>query len=305
MVLQPLIEAGHKLIGETDQKILVGLIGSTLKQLLKVDNAVLYSLKEGNKEFFQINSADGPFPWKMEDLRSLLQDKGSRDCKWIIPDYATQEVDFVPAMSKIGWGSCIIVPVIRSTETFVFCVGRATSAPLLTEQDYALLIVFARQAVIALVNSRLYSQVPEPVLFPGYGQQASEPGSQNAAEGAVPYFIQQKRDVEKISSLVFRLKNDLVIDCEKRLAQNGELQVSLTPSEAIILSMLVQNYSQLVTHSEFVHRIQGYDLSNTESAKIIRPLVSRLKDKLLKVGMESEDLKNVRGAGYLLDIHTN
>jgi DNA-binding response OmpR family regulator len=96
-----------------------------------------------------------------------------------------------------------------------------------------------------------------------------------------------------------------VIDCEKRFAQRAETAVSLTPSEAVILAILLDKYGQLVSHSDIVQKLQGYELPNKEAAKIIRPLISRLREKLLVVGIEYEDLKNVRGAGYLLECESN
>jgi CheY-like chemotaxis protein len=159
LVLQPLIEAGHKLIGETNEFELIRLVEASLVELLNVKFVAVYSLIEGEEDFRQITHNEGPFPWKIEDLKSFKELTAPQESEWILPAFPVHNQLFESEMSNLGWGSCIIASVIRSKEIFLFCVGRSINAPVLSEKDYSLLIVFARQAVIALVNSRLYAEI--------------------------------------------------------------------------------------------------------------------------------------------------
>lgn len=82
--------------------------------------------------------------------------------------------------------------------------------------------------------------------------------------------------------------------------ENGSL--SLTPTEARLLKILYERKNEMVTHSELVFLIQGYRIEMEEAAKILRPVVSRLRLKLTEVPDWSDRIKNVRGAGYVLEL---
>ncbi len=82
--------------------------------------------------------------------------------------------------------------------------------------------------------------------------------------------------------------------------QGGSL--SLTPTEARLLRILYERRNEVVPHSELVYLIQGYQIETEEAAKILRPVVSRLRHKLSSVPGWSDRIKNIRAAGYLLEL---
>jgi DNA-binding response OmpR family regulator len=82
--------------------------------------------------------------------------------------------------------------------------------------------------------------------------------------------------------------------------QKGNL--SLTPTEARLLKILFDRKNEMVAHSELVYMIQGYQIDSEEAAKILRPVVSRLRQKLASVPEWNDRIRNVRGAGYVLEI---
>jgi DNA-binding response OmpR family regulator len=79
--------------------------------------------------------------------------------------------------------------------------------------------------------------------------------------------------------------------------------LSLTPTEARLLKILFDRKNEMVSHSELVYLIQGYRIDTEEAAKILRPVVSRLRQKLSSVPDWGDRIKNVRGAGYVLEIN--
>lgn len=79
--------------------------------------------------------------------------------------------------------------------------------------------------------------------------------------------------------------------------------ISLTPTEARLLKILFERRNEMVPHSELVYLIQGYQIDTEEAAKILRPVVSRLRQKLTSVPEWNDRIKNVRGAGYVLEIN--
>ncbi len=68
------------------------------------------------------------------------------------------------------------------------------------------------------------------------------------------------------------------------------------------MTVLVESIGRLITHSELVLSCQGYKVDNEEAAKILRPVVSRLRQKLSVLPNWDEWIKNVRGAGYVLEL---
>lgn len=78
--------------------------------------------------------------------------------------------------------------------------------------------------------------------------------------------------------------------------------LSLTPTEARLLKVLFERKNEMVSHSDLVYLIQGYRLEMEEAAKILRPVVSRLRKKLINVPDWGERIVNIRGAGYVLEL---
>jgi len=92
----------------------------------------------------------------------------------------------------------------------------------------------------------------------------------------------------------------LVWDKRQMYWQGGSL--SLTPTESHLLKILFERKNEVVSHSELVFLIQGYQIETEEAAKILRPVVSRLRQKLASVPEWADRIKNIRGAGYVLEL---
>jgi DNA-binding response OmpR family regulator len=298
-VLQPLIQAGQGFISETEPEKLVALIKTTLEVLLGVDFSAIYSIFEGVHGMSTILHHNGALPWTDSGIHQFILEKMDSTCKYIFIRTAEQELpDFIDATAK-NWGSAMIAPIYRSKEVLVFCAGRKMDKPVLGDAEYSQLVLLARQAVVALGNARLYSEVKELNEREQRGVVIREKPRDYFNAGS------PVSTIENAGNIIFRLKNGLLVDCEKRYAQRVESLVALTPSEAMILCILLSRYGQVVTHCEIVNRIQGYDVSSAEAAKIVRPLVSRLREKLSMLGQGEDWLKNVRGSGYLFEINSD
>jgi DNA-binding response OmpR family regulator len=98
------------------------------------------------------------------------------------------------------------------------------------------------------------------------------------------------------------LPGGVVLAWDKRQIVWDQGSLSLTPTEARLLKILYERKSEMVTHSELVYLIQGYRIDTEEAAKILRPVVSRLRLKLTTVPDWGDRIKNVRGAGYVLEL---
>ena len=92
------------------------------------------------------------------------------------------------------------------------------------------------------------------------------------------------------------------MDLNKRTITWDDGGISLTPTEARLLGVLIQQKGQMMSHAELVHLCQGYRVDNEEAAKILRPVVSRLRQKMNGIPGWTEWIKNVRGSGYVIEL---
>jgi len=113
---------------------------------------------------------------------------------------------------------------------------------------------------------------------------------------------EEERDLPVHPPKLLRLPGGAVLDCNKREISWGTGMISLTPTEARLMEVLYELSGQVISHAELVQVCQGYQVDNEEAAKILRPVVSRLRQKLITVPGWDDWIKNIRGAGYLLDL---
>jgi len=92
------------------------------------------------------------------------------------------------------------------------------------------------------------------------------------------------------------------IDFEKGTINDEAHLVNLTRTEARILECLVENQNRVVSHSDLIEVAQGYHLDTNDAAKILRPVVCRLKQKLTQIQGGQQWIQNVRGVGYLFEL---
>lgn len=109
-------------------------------------------------------------------------------------------------------------------------------------------------------------------------------------------------DHASASGKVDLLPGGSLLSWDKRQISWETGSLSLTPTEARLLKILFERKNEMVSHSELVYLIQGYRIDTEEAAKILRPVVSRLRQKLSGVPEWDDRIKNVRGAGYVLEL---
>ncbi len=109
-------------------------------------------------------------------------------------------------------------------------------------------------------------------------------------------------DDSQILPNVYRLPGGPCMDLNKRIITWDDGSLSLTPTEGRLLGVLIQQKGQMMTHAELVLQCQGYRVDNEEAAKILRPVVSRLRQKMSEMPGWTEWIKNIRGSGYVLEL---
>lgn len=91
------------------------------------------------------------------------------------------------------------------------------------------------------------------------------------------------------------------VDLVRRLVSDGETTIQLTPAEGHLLKVFLENLGRVFSHRELVLLVQGYDVSQREAQEILRPLISRLRNKLEVFPALHDRIVSVRGTGYLFE----
>lgn len=120
--------------------------------------------------------------------------------------------------------------------------------------------------------------------------------------------IQALRDVEGVTQSsspgkrVIPFPNSIMVDLARREVWRGNDKVNLTPTEGKLFQVLIDNQGRVLSHRELVFLVQGYEITDWEAPEVLRPLVSRLRRKLVKFPGGDQWITNVRGTGYVFEM---
>lgn len=118
----------------------------------------------------------------------------------------------------------------------------------------------------------------------------------------------EKREINAPSyQNIVSLGDNIHMDTAKREIWQGQLsaptcKINLTPTEGKLMKVLLENRSRVLTHRELVLMVQGYEVTDWEAPEVLRPLVSRLRQKLAKFEGGEDWIVNIRGTGYVLEV---
>ncbi len=120
------------------------------------------------------------------------------------------------------------------------------------------------------------------------------------------YQTERREMSREIEPRLIPLSNDIMVDLARREMWRGQVprdgaKVKLTPTEAKLLKVLLENRGRVLTHRELVLMVQGYEVTDWEAPEVLRPLVSRLRQKLSHFQDGESWIVNVRGTGYVLE----
>ena len=100
---------------------------------------------------------------------------------------------------------------------------------------------------------------------------------------------------------VISLPEGVSLDLARREMWQGANKVRLTPTEAQLLEIFVTNWGRVMPHGELVFLLQGFRVDEAEAPEILRPLISRLREKLGEFPRGAKWVSSVRGVGYVFD----
>ena len=101
-----------------------------------------------------------------------------------------------------------------------------------------------------------------------------------------------------------KLSDGTVVDLSRRVITYHGKETNLTPAEGRLLRIFIENVGRVFAHRELVLLVQGYETAQHEAPEILRPLVSRLRQKLREVPALNGAVVSVRGTGYVFEYKT-
>ena len=94
---------------------------------------------------------------------------------------------------------------------------------------------------------------------------------------------------------------EVTIDPAKHMVTVRDEPIELTPTEFDILFCLMRNSGRVLSCQELVRQAQGYELDERDARYLIRPHITRLRQKLVAESGAPEYIRNVRGVGYFFE----
>ncbi len=152
--LRPLFSVTESLLSETRRDPLLDLIISAICEKLQCSNAACYQQDE-NKQFTLLTSRG--IILSHEDL-SLFSGADGSAAPLTINANGPGDPKLKSLLSKFKLGAAILVPILRPNLRMLLYAARDKTEAPFQESDGEMFQILARQAAVALENSRLYEE---------------------------------------------------------------------------------------------------------------------------------------------------
>ena len=172
--------------------------------------------------------------------------------------------------------------------------------------DIEIILLTAYGSIESAIDA-LRSQVHDFLLKPASPTQILESVVRGLARRKAKLQAREQQQSEDTvdENAVITMDNGTVIDYGRRLVRSGTKTIQLTPAEGRLLRLFIENPGKVFTHRELVLLVQGYSTTPQEAPEILRPLVSRLRQKLVEVPLLMQMVVSVRGTGYVFEAEGN
>jgi len=169
-------------------------------------------------------------------------------------------------------------------------------------QDIEIILLTAHGSMESAIEA-LRSQVHDYLLKPASPSQIIDSVGRGLERrnARIQARERQQTDVSSDENAIIVLGDGTVVDFGRRLVRSGSRTIFLTPAEGRLLRIFVENVGKVFTHRELVLLVQGYSTTQQEAPEILRPLVSRLRQKLADVPTLMQRIVSVRGTGYVFE----
>ncbi|MBI4926214.1 MAG: response regulator [Anaerolineae bacterium] len=230
--LRPLFDISERLLSETEQEPLQQMIRDVILNTFRSQFVCVYHIPAGSKETRLVIQKNTPDPVGAPGWAHVIRFVFSSSVGSVINVTGPGDANLQGALRSLGWSSFLFTPITRNEDRFVFITGREASANAFSDSDLELFTILARQAVVALENARLYTDLKEYIKKVEESQRAMIQVEKMAAVGRL------------MASLAHEINNPLqsVRNCV-HLAMRADIG---DPQRAQYLSMTEAEVERLV-----------------------------------------------------------
>jgi len=160
LALRPLFDISETLIFETNLHALVKLILDAVNNLFQVDYVSIFQKKNGEGGWALLGKKGELSGWNEtgieKDLIGLAMKEG---IPVLVNRSSPDNAEFQELLERADTSAVMITAMNRNQDWFVVMVARGPEGPAFSESDLETLVILARQAVVAMENANLYSDL--------------------------------------------------------------------------------------------------------------------------------------------------
>ena len=185
-VLRPLFDTSETLIAETDITSLGKMILNSISNSFQARYVSIQRKMKPETEWSLMGGIGEPFPWDDTAVSTgLIGTLVERGTPVFINQAGPGDSEFQGMLKSLNIGSIIVAPVNREQSNFIFIAARDVNDQPFNESDLEMLMILIRQAIVAMENARLYSDLRDYVRRVEESQRALVQAEKMAALGRV------------------------------------------------------------------------------------------------------------------------
>lgn len=157
--LRPLFSITESLLSETQRERLLELITGTMCSYLRCLHAGYYMAEKGGALALQASRGRA----FSEEFEAILAEVDESGAPVLVQSSGPRDTRFREDLPRLELGSAMFVPLRRPNFRILLYAARDPHEPTFQESDFEMFQILARQAAVALENSRLYAEQVEYV----------------------------------------------------------------------------------------------------------------------------------------------
>jgi signal transduction histidine kinase len=184
--LRPLFDTSEMLIAETDIASLGKMILDSIGTSFQARYVSIYRKLKTDTAWTLMGGIGEPLPWDITTgSPGLLEALVERGTPVFINQTGSGDVELQTLLAILNVNSIIATPLSRDQWNYIFIAARDQKGQPFNESDLEMLIILTRQAVVAMENARLYSDLRNYVRRVEESQRALVQAEKMAALGRV------------------------------------------------------------------------------------------------------------------------
>lgn len=153
--LRPLFSVTESLLSETRREPLLDLIITAISGRLQSSHVACYQQNFETQEFSLLNSRGSVL---LQEHLDLITHADTPLAPMMVNASGPGNLALKTLLSNLGLGAVIFVPILRPNLSMLLYAAREIKEPPFHESDFEMFQILARQAAVALENSRLYAE---------------------------------------------------------------------------------------------------------------------------------------------------